>query len=744
MICQQCGAEVPADGTRGLCPACLLAEVMVPTGHLEAAVRELPSITELASCFPGYEIQRLIGRGGMGAVYLAWQRALERHVAIKVLPPGMMEGEEPFADRFKQEARAMASLNHPGIVSVFDYGETAEGLLYIVMEHVDGPDLMELIRSGQVTQDLALRLLPQVCDALQFAHEKGIVHRDVKPSNILVTRDGQVKIADFGLALLIHLETRLKTQSTLSLGTPEYAAPEQLKSEAQVDHRADIYALGVMIFQMLTGELPRGAWQPASEIAAVSMRWDAIIQRAMQNDPARRQDSAGRVKTEISSINAPAMPSSGLRGWWAALTRAGRIKWATAAALLLSLISFPISRLWHEGVQGAVALSTALLTDKDTETVKKATAAAIAAHVTTAAAGYAEVSLRAYIAAVQEKVKSTSVNAAEKAVFQQELERLTADRSMPATDAQGTPELIRELRTSFRDPVEAFRREQTAVVEAIGQARLHELKMGVAQTFQPAVKPAAATKEQPFINSLGMKFIPVPGTQIILCIHETRRSDYATFAATVPAAGREWEKQTHEGVPTGHKDTHPVSGVSWVEAQAFHFWLSQQEGLRYRLPTDVEWSCAVGIGSLEANRQLHYPDARRGWLKNVYPWGTGLPVKGPKGAGIGNYADVSWMSHFRKPPIFPTHDDGYPTTAPVMTFSPNDLGLYDLGGNVWEWCEELFNRAPTRRPLRGGSWQNDGLEMLLTTERLGMEPRHRRPDAGFRSAIEVNEIILSR
>ncbi len=704
----------------------------MPAQQLDDATRTLPGIEEMTLSFPGFEIQRLIGRGGMGAVYLARQKTLERQVAIKVLPPGMMEGEEPFAERFKQEARAMASLDHPGIVSVFDYGETADGLLYIVMEHVEGRDLMEIIREGRVGETEALRLLPQICDALHFAHQNGIIHRDVKPSNLLVTVDGRVKIADFGLALCTRLEERLETQATLSLGTPEYAAPEQLKEGAAVDHRADIYALGVMIYQMLTGELPRGSWRPVSEVAGVRREWDAIIRHATQTDSAQRPESIAVIQTAISRIGIDQ------RGWWQRLPMIHRIAWAAAALLVLSAVPVLLER----GLGVASSIKESLLAEPPAlAAVTEATREAITTRVDEAAAGYAMVSLRAYIAAVQERVASKTISAAEQAIFRREVERITTDRTLPAVDAPGTPTVLTELRSSFRDPVQAFRQEHTALYETIGQARKREIKSGEATTYRQAISPDAATIRQPFVNSLGMKFVPVPGTKIALCIHETRRQDYAAYAAAIPAAAAEWKDAHVEEVPAGHEDRHPVVNVSWLEAQAFHLWLTLREGRRYRLPTDAEWSCAIGVGDLEANRLERYPDAKRGWLKNVYPWGTGLPVQGPKGAGIGNYADMSWMNAFGKPPLFPAHDDGYPTTAPVMSFSPNTLGLYDLGGNVWEWCEELFNRAPTRRPLRGGSWQNDGLNMLLTTERLGIEPRFRRPDAGFRSAIELEDAV---
>jgi serine/threonine protein kinase len=224
-----------------------------------------------------------------------------------------------FEARFEREAQAMAKLNHPNIVSVIDFGEAGPDYLYIVMELIDGADMMDVIRGGQMTQEMALALLPQVCDALQFAHDHGIVHRDIKPSNIMLTRDGRVKMCDFGLAKRYDVESSFRTQTGTGMGTPDYAAPEQFDPKANIDHRADIYALGVMIYQMITGQLPRGVWKPPSQRAEVAPAWDDIVSRAMQSDPSDRYQHASDIKTDVSSIplvgkdgsaGTPARPSS--------------------------------------------------------------------------------------------------------------------------------------------------------------------------------------------------------------------------------------------------------------------------------------------------------------------------------------------------------------------------------------------------------------------------------------------------
>ena len=320
--CPQCGAALPAGASEGLCAQCLAAPpqtsrldalpfdsdaatiaVSGPRPSLPGKGIDLPLPEELTALLPHgmYQVQRFLGAGGMGAVYQGTQVRLKRSVAIKIMRRDMGRDHD-FEQRFEREAQAMAKLNHPNIVSVIDYGEAGPDYLYIVMELIDGADLMDVIRGGQMTQEMALSLLPQICDALQFAHDHGIVHRDIKPSNIMLTRDGRIKMADFGLAKRFDVESSFRTQTGTGMGTPDYAAPEQFDPTSAIDHRADIYALGVMIYQMITGQLPRGVWRPPSQRAPVSPHWDAIVSRAMQSDPSDRYQHACEVKTDVSSI----------------------------------------------------------------------------------------------------------------------------------------------------------------------------------------------------------------------------------------------------------------------------------------------------------------------------------------------------------------------------------------------------------------------------------------------------------
>ncbi len=309
--CPNCNSEIPSNAPGGMCPKCLMGvglAYMEQRGNDEetqapspSANFEPPEIDELARHFPQLEILSFISKGGMGAVYKAKQRGLDRLVALKILP-FEIGNDQAFTERFTQEARALASLNHPNIVSVYDFGES-DGLFYFMMEFVDGANLRHIIQKGDVTPDEALNIVPRICEALQFAHNAGIVHRDIKPENILIGKQGEVKIADFGLAKLLDKEPsdfRL-TGSHQAMGTMHYMAPEQIQGASSVDHRADIYSLGVVLYELLTGQLPLGRFTLPSKQVSVDARLDDVVLRSLESDPDRRYQTIDDIKTDLNS-----------------------------------------------------------------------------------------------------------------------------------------------------------------------------------------------------------------------------------------------------------------------------------------------------------------------------------------------------------------------------------------------------------------------------------------------------------
>ena len=378
--CPQCGTPLPAGALAGLCPACLLkqgAADETATGGPSPPFNP-PSVSELAPLFPQLEILELIGKGGMGAVYKARQKELDRIVALKILPPRIGR-DAAFAGRFAREAKALAKLNHPGIVTLYEFGKVdvpgssgresapyshqadqsrltsaatkQDGLYYFLMEFVDGVNLRQLLHAGRIAPREALAIVPQICDALQFAHDQGIVHRDIKPENILLDRRGRVKVADFGLAKLVGdvgptflsagpgdfpvasssgantgQESPVNPQTGKSalpppaltdagkvMGTPNYMAPEQMEHPNDVDHRADIYALGVVFYQMLTGELPGKHLEPPSRKVQIDVRLDEVVLRALAKNPELRYQQASVLKTHVETIAGTPSPSSSRR-----------------------------------------------------------------------------------------------------------------------------------------------------------------------------------------------------------------------------------------------------------------------------------------------------------------------------------------------------------------------------------------------------------------------------------------------
>jgi tRNA A-37 threonylcarbamoyl transferase component Bud32 len=311
-----------------------------------------PSAADLTPLFPGLEITAVAGAGGMGTVYKARQPQLDRVVALKILSREL--GRDPaFAKRFSREAQALAKLNHSNIVSVFDFGQVG-GLYYVLMEYVDGMSLRSLIDQNTLPAEEAQRLMIEICHALQYAHEEGIVHRDIKPSNILLDKKGRVKIADVGPAGLMIKEPKDPAgghSGLLFMGTPLYMAPEQLKTPWKVDRRTDIYSVGVVAYEMLTGEPPTGEFGPPSQKTGGDPSLDKVVMRALSKDPRKRFQNANDLRAAVEGATGRFhnLPGDRLRG-------AGGRKWAwlprfamVAGTIWLSIVTYLLFReRWTE------------------------------------------------------------------------------------------------------------------------------------------------------------------------------------------------------------------------------------------------------------------------------------------------------------------------------------------------------------------------------------------------------------
>ncbi len=312
-LCPRCQSPIQLDALGGLCPKCLMQPAVdqPSVGGQETLSRykafRAPTPEELNDVIQDLQVYELLGQGGMGAVYLARQIKLDRKVALKILAPSL-SADPGFRERFTREARTLAHLQHPNIITIYEIGEVSGELgdyCYLVMELIDGVNMRDALVSGGITPKQALQIVPKICDALQYAHDQGVVHRDIKPENILIGLNHEVKIADFGLAKMLdesHQNFTL-TATQQVLGTRNYMAPEQIEKPLTVDHRADIYSLGVVFYELLTGELPLGRFSLPSEISSVNHDMDELILKTLEKEPKRRYQSASDVRSAVEAID---------------------------------------------------------------------------------------------------------------------------------------------------------------------------------------------------------------------------------------------------------------------------------------------------------------------------------------------------------------------------------------------------------------------------------------------------------
>ncbi|MBN8418299.1 MAG: SUMF1/EgtB/PvdO family nonheme iron enzyme [Verrucomicrobia bacterium] len=339
--------------------------------------------------------------------------------------------------------------------------------------------------------------------------------------------------------------------------------------------------------------------------------------------------------------------------------------------------------------------------------------------------------------------------------IKKEREAVLSGKYLMPQDDDKTPTSLKAIRATYRASLAKLEAESDKALRPLKDAYARSLdtlittltrggRLEEAMTLKKvredmlsstAATVAAATNDltgKSFTNSLGMKFVQVPGTQVLFCIHETRYKDYAAYAADGQNIDGAWKsRRGDEPFVMDRPEEHPVARVSWDDAQGFCAWLSKKEGRTYRLPTDREWSYAVGIGQEEKWEKDTTPATI---FKNEtdFPWGTQWPPP----AGAGNYSDESRKAKApaNNSQYFEDYDDGFPTTAPVMSFKSNKLGIYDLGGNVWEWCEDWYDSAKTDRVLRGSSWTHNERGNLLSSCRDRHKPNERL-NLGFRIVL---------
>ena len=658
-------------------------------------------------------IEQVLGSGGFGITYLARDKRLGRQVVIKenlpaqfcwrditslTVQPRQSSGEDAdnfqySLESFEKEAATLASLDHPGIVKVLRSFE-ANGTAYFVMPFVEGATFDEVIKERHAqgdsfSEEELTGLLWRVLEALAYLHDRGIYHRDIKPGNLLITTQGDPVLIDFGAA-----RQRLSERSLTVIESPGYTPFEQMQSRGKVGPWSDLYALGGTVYKAITGETPAKAADRILE--------DAVLPLAEH--------------TELGSRYSRRLLQS--------VDRAMRPKFSER---------LQSAEEWTGNLRGSP--SKAPHTTEPKQSVKKELSAersVPSANPTNAAGAIGE--------AQQKSIRLGDLIWMWGGVVAIGLFTYLLTQNRAIQSSQPAPTAVDTFADASKPP-------QTAVTPGMTEAEIERRARELAAQMVPST-PAAPSATKGFTNTLGMTFVPVPGTQVQFCVHETRVADFAAFITESSSydyndgdepytldldgwkrrSGYSWKKP---GFP--QTDDHPVTCVSWEDAQAFCKWLSRKEAKTYRLPTDHEWSMAVGIGSREDASAS--PKSKDGKIEAVYPWNGDFSPS----SVVGNYGGEE--SKIGKEPsswsVIGGYRDGHARTAPVMSFTANKLGIHDLGGNLWEWCEDAYSATISNPVLRGGSWRGDSASYLLSSYRYAGLPGRRYDDVGFRLVLVV-------
>jgi formylglycine-generating enzyme required for sulfatase activity/serine/threonine protein kinase len=722
-----------------------------------------------------FVIEKVLGSGGFGITYLARDTSLGRQVVIKENLPAQFAWRETTTgtvrprhttggdgddfewsmNNFLKEAETLASLEHPGIVRVLRKFE-ANGTAYFVMPFVDGKAFDTLIderrAKGQAFSEEELKgCLSFMLDALGYLHDRGIYHRDIKPGNILISTDGVPTLIDFGSA-----RQRLSERSMTVVESAGYTPFEQLQSRGNVGPWSDLYALGGTLVKAITFETPPKAndrafndpWRPLAQRADLraiySAKFLSGIDRALAIRIENRWKDAGvwaRVLQVQATMAVPApfteRPDSPPVISSIPEGKASPMSWVIAACAIFGLVAW------------AIISSSNMKTEAATSQAKEAEQRA----------ALAEQEQQALASQAKEKVE-----AAKQAAEQQreaELAKANEEAAKQAAEQQREAELAKAKEEAANKAAEQQRLAELAKAKedaAKQEAEQQRLDLAAAK----AAKVIQATKDQPFVNSLRMKFVPAGTPGVLFSVWETRVQDFRAF---VDATGHDAIKDGPNGMPAhtleagatwkqvggtwkdprfppshGQNELHPVVCVSYLDAEAFCAWLTKRDtvelpsGWRYRLPTDAEWSGACGPAE--------------------FPWGE----TGPPGRKDGNYSGTETMigplQGFSNELSKAGRSDGWARTAPVGSFTPNRYGLFDMGGNVWEWCASWYKASmntantleampwlreggggSTARVLRGGSWYFDGRVCMRSAFRGRAVPDNRWGNNGFRVVL---------
>ncbi|MEZ5460631.1 SUMF1/EgtB/PvdO family nonheme iron enzyme [Dokdonella sp.] len=710
----------------------------------------LPSI-------PGYRIQRRLGLGGMATVYLAVQESLDREVAIKVMRPARAF-DEALSIRFEHEARIIAKLEHPGIVVIHEVGRTEYGDLYYVMPYLAKGDLS--VRDYRDDEPGLIALLRQLLDALGYAHARGIVHRDVKPENVLFDNADRPQLADFGIALAQREFNSRITGDGLVIGSGAQMSPEQARADP-VDGRSDLYSLGVLTYELLTGKLPfqssdalalalMHAQDPVPRLPVEKSHWQSFIDQAMAKQPEQRFRNAQAMQRALDPIQRQLRRAAGPIGRLRHATHhQPALLVAVGALLAVSLVTLALpwmARLNAQRAEPADAiapLSTAEAEAKAAHDLNMirllslaqeqfSQAAFLSPEGANAAQTYLRIleeepgnaDARAGLEAVIDALVPVLVEACRAEKFDavrsdyRQLEQLADQAGLAGSAAFGA------LRSSLSDALLATvtalaDRAETAKAED-GLALARDLKFtaaGFANLADSLNRMPAIGVEVRDAGGPALLLVPADyaGSRLeqgfMMMRNEVSRDDYADFAnATRREASRcrnrlsplrLFDRRDWRDPGFRQSGTEPVVCISFADAQAYATWLGRRTGQRYRLPSRQEWMAAA----------------------------RSIPSSG-SACRLGNVRDASTKG------IELRHscNDAQANTAPAGRYQVSALGLHDLRGNVAEWSSACGSDC-SRREVLGLSWQ-DGPDVDVRNVRA-LESDRGYDDVGFRLVREV-------
>lgn len=826
--CTYCNSPYGA----GLTHVCLMPAA--PPGNFDLPQPNLGMVIDKK-----YRLEDKLGEGGMGSVFRARRLFIDDFVAIKFVRPEVLTNPE-FRERFYQEARVAARIKHPNVVTVYDFGETPDGMLYLVMEFLEGMSLGELLKKKSVLASAQMiELGLQIGEALHCMHENNVIHRDLKPDNIMLIPDGKggerVKLVDFGVAKILEADARL-TRYQARIGSPVYCSPEQYLGQA-VDHRTDLYGLGIIFYECLSGRLPFNAHNETelraailhkmpprldSKVKQVSGHLADLVQWLLAKDPNDRPRHATEVNKWLNDLR---------RGQRTPPTSAGVVSSASTGAenskkFTPNNITFNEKTTPANNAAGKAGPAPKLaakrdklatppgIDNKDRQKPKRRGSRYLVVMVFLSLigaslamwkvpefastrkyfmAGWQELTLQIQNLPVLWKTPEAHLRAASQ-------RKPAAATPAPARPTETSVPLAPAVNSTAPPPPAALLKNEAAQKSTVlpdatkpeatkadsraaaeNNKKIENRRNNTERLTPPKPKKftannnSRATATLPArteAKPLAPKILPTPPAGMVLIksaefkrgdlfgdgnanekpahlvrvdnffigAHEVTNREYLAFVKNTGGNFPEWMNpnskyhyQTGSDAfykklgPALYNLDHPVVGVSWQDAIMYCAWLSLKGPYKYRLPTEAEWELA----------------ARGGNNTIKYSWGNGAPLP----ARGGNVGDEALKRVFPDwPVIWRAYNDNYAFTAPVEKFGENKLGIFDMTGNIAEWCNDWYESdyyqkqvwdrpggpaRGTEKVIRGGSW-SDTPSKLRIAYRRSAPPTFRSNNLGFR------------